>query len=398
MFILDFMRYFRGYVRFTATGEFVERFLNLIARERIPVWENAKSGDTYSGCVDVRNYRKLRAHAKKTDVRIRVSEKRGVPFTRYKYRHRHGILVGLMIFAVFLFVMSSFIWRIEVNGNGEVTESSIVQVLENLGIAPGTLRSSIDVRDSERRALLLLHELSWVALNIDGSTIYVEVKERVEPPDMVDPSKPCNIVAAADGQILSLSVFDGQPMVAVGDTVRKGDVIVSGIMQDRRGQNLFRHAQAEATATINYEIEAAIPFAYTTFVETGHTRHRGYLDIMGFQLPLFLPISIPHPYHVEREQNTLTLFGAELPFTYLGEDYILMEETVITLTPEEAKAKALSELNAAEKAKLGTAQIHEKELIGSAQAENYVLRGEYLCTMDIALAQEIYVEEDGQEQ
>lgn len=393
MFLLDFSRHLRGYIRFTATGVFVERFLNLMARDRIAVWNGKKTGDTYTGCVDIKGYKKLRKHARKTGVRVRIAQKRGVPFTRYKYRYRYGIVAGLLLFAVFLGIMSRFIWRIEVNGNTEVTESSILQVLEGLDVKTGVLRSSIDVRDSERRALLLLHELSWVALNIEGSTIHVEVKERAVPPDMVDPDKPCNIVAAADGQILTLNAFDGQPVVNAGDTVRKGDIVVSGITQDRMGKNLFRHSRAEVIATINYTIEAEVPFDYIEYVETGRSRHRGYLNLMGFQLPLFLPLRIPHPFHVDRSETPLVLFGAELPFSYLKEDYTLMEEVPVTLTKEQAREMALRQLNAAQQLQLGAAQIHQKELTGSVRDNCYVLRADYICTMDIAEEREILLEE-----
>jgi len=390
MFVLDLIRYLRGYVLFRATGDFIERFLNLAARDNIAIWNGRKKDGAFSGYISGKSYRRLRKHAKKTGVRIRVKEKRGIPFTRYKYRHRHGVMAGGAIFFAFLFVMSLFIWRIEVNGTGDsVSESDILRVLENLDIKPGVLRASIDVRDSERRALLLLRDLSWVALNIDGSTLQVEVKERSEPPDMIDPDIPCNVVAAMDGQLTALNAYDGQPLAGIGDTVREGQVIVSGITQDSRGKAMFRHARAKALAVVSYTIETAVPLDQTEYVETGKSRSRSYAHLAGFQLPMFLPLGIPHPYYVERTENALSPFGIDLPFSILRERYILMEEVPVTLTKDEAKERALAQLNAAQRVQLEGAQIHSKNLTGMLRDGHYVLRGDYICTMDIAVQREI---------
>ncbi|MDR2932224.1 MAG: sporulation protein YqfD [Oscillospiraceae bacterium] len=389
------MRYSRGYVVFTAAGDFVERFLNLAARDRIAIWDGHKTGDTYTGATDIKSYRKLRKHAKNAGVRLRISQKEGVPFQRYRYRKRKGLLVGLAIFAAFLFIMSRFIWRVEVSSTGGVPESTIVRALENIGVRPGVPRASIDVRDSERRALLLLHDLSWIALNIEGSIVHVEYSQSVAPPDMIDPNAPCNIIASASGQINALNIYDGQPLVALGDTVMKGDVIVSGITQDRLGQSLFRHAQAQVIARVTHTIEIEVPMQQTRYIETGDERGRNYLGVMGFEIPLFLPFKIPHPYHVERVREPVTLFSLETPVWTLRERYILMEEVPVTLSKEEARKQALLELAATEKVALEGAEIYDKKMGVTTQDGHYILHVEYDCAMDIAEEQEILL--DGNE-
>lgn len=393
MFILDFLRYTRGYVTFTASGVFTERFLNLCARDHIAIWDGRKSGDTYTGCVMAGQYRRLRVHAKKTGVKLRLSKKQGMPFKRRKYRKRKGLLIGLAFFSAFLFIMSRFIWRIDVRGEGTVPESTIISALESIGITPGTLRSSIDVRDSERRAMLLLHDLSWVALNIEGSAIYVEYSKSTSPPPVIDPGSPCNVIAAASGQIIKLNVYDGQALVSEGDTVLKGDLIVSGITKDRYGQNLFKHAQAQALARVIHTIEIAVPLEQTEYIETGVAKSRTYLSVMGFEIPLFLPFKIPPPYHVNRSQKAVTAFSIGTPLTILREEYTLMEEVPVTLTNEEARGQALLELAAAEKSELGSAKIHERNTGVEIKNGHYILRAEYICDMDIAAKQAILVGE-----
>ncbi|MDR2909327.1 MAG: sporulation protein YqfD [Oscillospiraceae bacterium] len=389
MFLISLLRSLRGYVRFSARGLFVERFLNLLARERISVWEVRRKDDTLTGCVSAGAYPGLRALAKKTGVRLRIVTKHGVPFKKKKFRRRQGLLVGLLVFALFIGVMSRFIWSIDVNGNETVPEDRILTALESVGIKPGILRSRIAVRESEARALLELPELSWLALNIDGSTIHVEVYETMPVPPMIDPHKPCNVVASHSGQIIEMRVYAGQPLLIKGDAVLAGQVIVSGIIRDRLDQNQFKHARADIYAEVSHEITVRIPIESTAFIETGKDARRDYLRVLGVELPLFLPLGIDRPYRVGREEAPWSLLGLELPVTHRVERYTLMEEIPVTYTEDEARELAMKELAALQKAELGDADILSRELSGEIVNGEYNLRASYVCHMNIAAEREI---------
>lgn len=391
MFILTFFRYLQGYVYFEATGKYVERFLNLVARERIHIWESRKLGDTYTGYVLAGKYKKLRKHAKSTGVKIRVAKKRGAPFQRFRYRKRTGLLAGLLLFCAFVAIMSQYIWRIEINGNENIDEIVILQALESLNVSPGTATRTIDVRNVERRMLLLVPDLSWVALNIDGSAIDIEVSESVLPPEMVDPDAPCNIVAAHSGQIISYNIFNGQVLKELGETVTEGEVIVSGITQDERGQSLFRHSRATVIAQTTQTLEISVPLDQIEYVESGKIVNRRYLGIFGIELPIFLPLKIDSPYRVERENSNMHFGSLELPISLLREKYILMEEVPIRLTEDEAKTEALFELENLQKIRLGEAEILDKTIKATLSSNSFDLIATYICNQDIAVEQEIKV-------
>ena len=389
MFILRFFRYLAGYVRFRAQGVFIERFLNLAARERISIWNGHKRGEEYTGYVSASGYPRLRGHAKKAGVRIRILEKHGAPFQRRRYRRRKGLLLGLACFLLFLFVMSRFIWRIEVGGLNKMSEARIIETLDEIGIRPGTWRGSIDVRDAERQVLIRLSELSWAALNIDGSRLRVEINESVPPPPMVDPNRPCNIVASYSGQILTMRVYEGQSLVSEGDAVLEGDMLVSGIKQDRLEQNLFKHALADIHARVTQELRVEVPLDQTEYAETGITKKRLYLQIFSWEIPLFLPSKIPLPYHVERQSKPLRVLSSTLPFGLFEEQYILMEARPVTYTEQEAKELALRELKALETVELADAEIENRSLTGTVADGVFILSGQYTCTRNIALEKEI---------
>lgn len=104
-----------------------------------------------------------------------------------------------------------------------------MQALEELGIAPGTLGPSIDSPETRNRMLLRMPELAWLGrepLRAGGCRCCVT--ERQQPPDTRAPYAVANVVAARDGVLTEVSVTEGMRLCAVGDTVRQGQLLVSG--------------------------------------------------------------------------------------------------------------------------------------------------------------------------
>lgn len=390
MFIIRLIRFFKGYVRFFATGVFLERFLNMAVRKNINIWEVSKSENTLSACTDVRSYKSLRPYAKKTGVRLRVRERHGLPFQLRRYRKRVGLLAGVLIFLLFLCVMGQFIWRIEVTGNSVVATDEILSTVGGLGLKTGAFRGKLNVREMERSALRGLQRLSWIAINIDGSTATVEVRERVMPPEMFpENSAPCNIVAAHTGLITYMEVYEGQSILKVGDTVQQGDIIVSGIIENKQGQDDYKHARAKVLAQTEYEITVEQPLVKQEKVFTGQRKHRRYLRLFGADLPLFIYRPFKVAYDLNRTAKPLSLAGLSLPLTFVDEtyDFYVMEQR--PLTEEEAATCARENLAIKEGEELKNAEIVEKEEIGQLEGDVYKLQVKYLCNIDIAKEHEI---------
>ena len=50
MSIISIIRFFRGTVRFSVRDGFLERFINLCAQNRVPVWDGRRQGSRYTAC------------------------------------------------------------------------------------------------------------------------------------------------------------------------------------------------------------------------------------------------------------------------------------------------------------------------------------------------------------
>ncbi|MBP0963380.1 MAG: sporulation protein YqfD, partial [Oscillospiraceae bacterium] len=173
------IRYFRGWVRFRVTGGFPERFINLCALKGLPLWDGQRRGEECFFTTRAACYRRLRPCAKGAGVRLKVVERGGLPFGLHRRRKRWGLVVGAAVCVALLVASSHFLWNVRVVGNHRLEEQLVLEKLETLGVKPGVRLNGIDVQSVERRLMLELEELGWVAVNLQGSTAVVQLQERV---------------------------------------------------------------------------------------------------------------------------------------------------------------------------------------------------------------------------
>ena len=139
------LRYMKGCVALLMTGKEPERFLNLCAANRIDLWDLIHTEDGYRMKVSVRDYFRLGPLCRKTHSRVRILEKRGLPFLLQRCLKRKAFFLGFAIAAVLLYILSLFIWNIHVEGNYANSTWSVLEYLEETGVSHGILKAGLTV-------------------------------------------------------------------------------------------------------------------------------------------------------------------------------------------------------------------------------------------------------------
>lgn len=391
MFLTDVLRFFRGSVRLSVSGGSTERFLNLAGRAGVALWHiRAKNGVLYASTY-ARSYKRLRGPAKKSGVRMRLVKKRGVPFKLFRYRRRKGILVGTVLFFAVLWFFSCFVWTVDIRGNSRVSTEEITGVLSSLGVRPGAFRLTINLQKVENEALIQMPDLSWLAINLKGSTAYVEVKERIYPPELVPVDRPCNVKAAETGQIIKLEPYDGMPLVRVHDTVKKGDIVVSGVVEEKTGVSRLVHARAKVIALTQHELSETVPFSQQKQVFTGKTVVRRELLAAQLTVPLSFGRAPQGSYVQSSVVQNAAIFGLRLPVSVRTSTYREYVLKTVTLTKEQALAEAKTKLAAQEKLEFADIKVISKKYQSMQDAKGVTCSGSYSCEENIAYEEEIKI-------
>ena len=186
-----------------------------------------------------------------------------------------------LVLPLLLAVGSAFIWEFQVTGNDTVPTEEILQALERCGVGVGSRGIGLDQDDLRNRALPLLPDVVYLAVNVRGCTAHVQVVERTRPPHLYRDSDVQNVIAEKDGLITRIEALDGVTCTAVGEVVQAGQVLLSGVADSPRGYRCLR-ATGRVWARTWYEWTVPIPLRTEVKTEEADSCTRLWLD-MGRQ-------------------------------------------------------------------------------------------------------------------
>ena len=215
-------------VQCLVTGEQVLRFVNLCRNNGIELRHLVRKENAIQIEIDAKSFKKLRPLVRKTHVKIHILNRQGPAFFFYRHKRRWWFLFGAAACAGIIYVLSLFIWQIDIDGNSKYTDALILQALAQMNVRTGCRKSEIDLPGIEEELRIMYNEITWVSASITGTKLQIELREG--DLKIADPSKeaPSNLVAKEDAVITNLVVRRGTAAVRYGDEVRKGDVLIEG--------------------------------------------------------------------------------------------------------------------------------------------------------------------------
>ncbi len=373
MFLIRWWRFCRGYLVIMISGQGVERFLNLALTRGMGFWDLQKRPEGAQLSISLSSFRRIRPLIRKSRCRLRIVRKIGLPFEKTRLRRRRGLVLGALFFLGAFYLSTSFVWFIEVTGNKTISESEMLQLVEQLGIRPGIWKKKIDLLELEQDITRRHSGISWAGCRFQGTLLKIEIVEHlVEPePDF----SPLDLVAAKDGLIERVLIIEGQAVVKPGDTVSKGDLLIRGIRI--YGDPLFPEeelpppeivrARGEVEARVWYEARVPANTRQRVRVESGDRKTQCCLRWPEGRFHLW---GVRHdPYNIYRRETSLyslkwrnLTFPVEMIFTRYYEIIIEVRE----IPPEQALL-----LSRAEASRQIRRQIPEGVTAGETIFEEY---------------------------
>lgn len=232
-----------GTIKVALKGKNQEKIINMAASRGIYIWDIKKNGDNMNFKVRTSGFNALKALSEDNGYDLDITGKQGLPFYRHIFKRRLGFFTGALIFIFALYIMSSFVWFIEVKGNKKVETSKIMLTAAKHGVYQGAAKWNFSRTEVEEAMLRDLSQLSYVRLDIRGVKARIEVVEKILPRSNI--AGPCHLVATRDGIIEEVLVLDGQASVKPGDVVRKGDILISGVVFPEKSPYIITSPEQE---------------------------------------------------------------------------------------------------------------------------------------------------------
>ena len=115
MLIKILFGYILGYVTITIEGYYIERFINICKNRKIAIWNLKRNGEiSLTFRSGVKDFKGICNIAKKVKCKVKIKNKRGLPFLLHKYKKRKIFVILLILIVVLIVLSSNFVWNVDI--------------------------------------------------------------------------------------------------------------------------------------------------------------------------------------------------------------------------------------------------------------------------------------------
>jgi similar to stage IV sporulation protein len=303
-----------------------------------------------------------------------------------RYRHRYGILIGIVLSVALIALSGSVIWDIRIDGEHKLSESEVKSVLSDCGLDIGTRRRSLDIDALENRVLIRSDDIAWISVNIIGTVAEVEIRELTLTPEREELPTASNLVSGFDAKVVGFEKVKGNIAVEIGQRVRQGQLLVGGIYGDEDSGFRYTNPEGSVLGEVDRELRVEILRTEKQKVYTGEVKREKYLIFFEKRIKFFsnyrnLPMSCDK---IEVEEYFHAPNGVEMPFGIYEVRYLEYQYEDIERDDEMLTRLADYRMDVLMSAELADAFLLRKRLQYEILDDRIVLRCRIKCVQNIA--------------
>ncbi len=390
------LMFFFGYCEFFVQSG-AERTLSLLLERKLRFthMKNTDSGIYFR----VYLFRKkwLSRALRGENIEFSCGVSRGLPALFFSLSKKYGLVLGLLSLLAITVISEKVVWSISISGTEDLLDSDILTDLEDYGIMLGANISSLDMGQICTDYLIENPSLSWMRINAVGNCLQIMVSEKETVPSEENPL-PSNLVADCDGLIYRVEIISGQRYVSGGESVLKGQILVSGLVENENPSiegNIvenptfrFERSVGKVFAITNENITVKIPMIYTEKRYTGEVWQKKSLIFFSKSINFsFLGRNLHENCDIINVYDYTELWNEKiLPVSLrntLYKEYVIEE---VPLTEKEAARLAEDTLSEKISALLGEEGVLlSKKLSPSCDGDFYTIECKISCIRDIGV-------------
>ncbi len=320
--------------------------------------------------LSIGHFFELRAYLKKTGCRAHVIKRQGLPFWLVRIEKRKLFAGGLVLFFGVIFMLSSLVWTVNVEGNVRLSEDQIRAAARQEGLYP--LQWSFRLQNMDQLSKKLVQKLpgsSWIGVEKSGTRVTIKIVEQTMP-ELAELNNPRHLVASADSVVTEIIAEAGRPVVRKNTRVKQGQILISGTIGGEEHSKTVV-AKGKVRGLVWYEFEISVPMTQSVKVYTGEKKTKWYalfgsraLQVSGFgKSPFDSSESILQEERAAWRKWTL-------PIGRMKETVMEMRIDQRELSPEEAKNTGILQAKAELLSKAGADAVVRNEIVLHEKADN----------------------------
>ncbi len=350
-----FFRIFFGWVEVIVQGIHGEEIISQLALSGLRVWQVRKDGNSVRFVVSLRAVLRLRMAARQLGGRVHFGRRGGMPFKIHQIRTRPFLGVGAVTALLMILFVTGRIWVVDAPSPliSARERQTLVAAAAQAGLRPGTVRSRMNLSKERQVMHRLLPQYAFIGLSVHGILATIHVVPLVIRPPSPLVSK---VVASHAGTLTSVLVFMGDPEVAPGEVVRKGQTLISGavsapvpLQPDGEGSTVMdavkTPAKGDVYADVRYEQTVDQRLRFERWETTAASYSQQFVKF-GDEPPVLLKGYGTIPFRHYRSQKFVTQLkwrDVNLPVEHVKIVYNEVQRRSVTLSRKQALAVASAE-------------------------------------------------------
>ena len=325
----------KGIYTIRAEGRFPERILNIASTSGIYVRDVRRENENaIVFCAGKKGGEKLLT-SQLEGLTLTLVESYGLPIVIKKYRKRVLLTFLPIIFLAVTCVYSLFVWRVEIEGGDKKLQKKVLSVISENGVYVGALKHKIDHYEIKRNAILEIDDLSWLWVDVRGTSAKVKIRARSPKPALNPIHEPADVVATHSGLIEKMQVYCGVPLLKEGQSVEKGQTLITGVFRSEN-ENIptyYHHASGNVILRLYEKKTVIIPKTTIKKTPTGNKKSVFRINFEKNNINFSLNSGISYAEYDKIEKKYV------LPLTGISFSKIEYHETEVTRSDTDISAE-----------------------------------------------------------
>lgn len=315
-----------------------------------------------------------------------VNIKNSIGINRYLNILKKNLFLIILIIINFFLVskISGYLFKIEIIDNDLELREFILKELEKNGIEELKQKKSFDEIEMIKKKILSENKdkIEWLEIVEKGVKYIVKIEERIKNPRLED-KFPSNIVASKEGIVKTIIASNGQVIVSNDTYVKKGDVLISGIIKLNDQEKNRVQAKGDVYAETWYKVTAEQAFHDYIDDLTGNFKK-------GIKIAFFnQKYKFYKDYHISEVKEKILFKNKILPI-YISYDLIREKNYKdVILNCDEALEKALVKA----RTKINESLEGEEKIISEKQLKVNLKDSKIIVDVLFTVYEKISVEE-----
>ena len=324
-------------ITFTAEGLNIARFLRLAGDAGLRLTDLHRSSTRrITAAIREADYPALQEIARRGGWKITTGSRKGMGRAAEWLRKR-WLLVGAVICGgIALLAASRVMWSVRIENAGSY-DADIRAAVTDMGIAPPMLRAQVDLGELRDALQWRYPRIAWFECGWRGTALVIRPAEGSIPRTDASIAECCDVVATRDGVIHRIVTDAGTPVVAPGDVVRAGEVLIRG--EERTSDGGVRPVAARGSVIARVWLGASVRMPVTEVI----TEYTGREEkVCTIRTPWFDLWPMPGSAfaHYDTAVSEMSFGGIFLPMTLHSERRMEAEFTVTRRNQSALEAEA----------------------------------------------------------